>query len=295
MSKEQRDALDQMIRQPSQASDLAEQRVGFDRLMRSTPLADDVKTTHSTLGGVPVVNVDLIGVDAEDVILYLHGGAYVMGSAESFAGLASGLGRRAGSRVVNVDYRLAPENPYPAAVEDAVAAYRGLLDSGVPASRIGIAGDSAGGGLALATLVKLKSEGLPQPSSAVLLSPWTDLTLSGASMTSKAAAEPVLSQEGLRGRAADYVGAGDTTDPLVSPVFADLTGLPPLLIQVGSNEILLDDATRLATAAAAADVAVTLEVTPEVPHVFQIFAAILEEGDAALTRAGAFLRAHFDA
>jgi epsilon-lactone hydrolase len=207
-------------------------------------------------------------------------------------GLASDLARRVGARLVSVDYRLAPEHPHPAALDDAVAAYRGLVDSGVAASAIAIAGESAGAGLAAATLVALKHAGLPQPTGAVLMSPWADLTLSGDSISAKAAVDPALTPEGLRRRAIDYTADRDPTADLISPIFADLTGLPPLLIQAGSHEILLDDATRLASRAAAADVAVTLEVTPGAPNVFQGFAAMLDEGDAALTSAGQFLRAH---
>ena len=227
------------------------------------------------------------------MILYFHGGAYAVGTAASSVGLASDLARRARARLVSVDYRLAPEHPYPAALEDALAAYRGLVASGLSPSAIAFAGESAGAGLVAATLVALKRAGVPLPSAAVMMSPWVDLTLSGDSMREKAALDPALTPDGLRRRVSDYVGAGDATDGLLSPIFADLTGLPPLLVQVGSHEILLDDATRLAARAAAADVAVTLQVTPRVPHVFQAFASMLDEAGVALTSAGDFLRAHF--
>jgi acetyl esterase/lipase len=176
-----------------------------------------------------------------------------------------------------------------------VAAYRGLLASGQAPSAIALAGESAGAGLVAATLVALKRGGVPLPAAAVMMSPWVDLTLSGDSMSEKAALDPALTPDGLRRRARDYVGSGDPADGLLSPIFADLTGLPPLLVQVGSHEILLDDATRLAARAAAADVAVTLQVTPQVPHVFQAFASMLDEAGVALANAGDFLRAHLTA
>ena len=293
MGRQQRDALDQLLRDAplDLGGDVAEQRDIFEEMMAQIPVPGDVTTSSGTLGGIPVVNVEVAGADHAKVIFYLHGGAYAIGTAASSVGLASDLARRAGARLVTIDYRLAPEHPHPAAIDDAVAAYRGLLDSGVAASAIAIAGESAGAGLAAATLVALKRAGLPQPSAAVLMSPWADLTLSGDSISGKAAVDPALTPEGLRRRAADYVPDGNRTADLVSPIFADLTGLPPLLIQAGSHEILLDDATSLAARAAAADVAVTLEVTPDVPHVFQGFAAMLDEADAALTSAGQFLRA----
>ncbi len=293
MSKQQRDALDQLSRHAplDVGGDVQEQRVIFEKMIASIPRPADVVATPGTLGGIPVVNVDIAGVESDDVIFYLHGGAYCIGSAAASVGLASDVVRRARARAISVDYRLAPENPYPAAIDDAVAAYRALLES-VPAARIAIVGESAGGGLTAATLVALKAAGLPEPACAVMFSPWADLTLSGASITGKAAVDPALTPDGLRLRAADY-GAGDPLNgPLVSPVFADLTGLPPLLIQAGSHEILLDDATRLAARAAAADVQVSLEVTPGVPHVFQAFAAMLDEAGAALDSAGTFIRAH---
>lgn len=297
MSRQQRDALDQMLRDGplDLGGDLAEQRVIFEEMMAAIPMPPDVRTSSGSLGGIPVVNVDVADADRERIIFYLHGGAYAIGTAASSVGLASDLARRAGTRLVTVDYRLAPEHPHPAALEDAVAAYQGLLDNDVPPSTIAVAGESAGAGLAVATLVALKHAGIPQPAAAVLMSPWADLTLSGDSINGKAAIDPALTPEGLARRAADYLGDSDPAAQLVSPIFADLTGLPPLLIQAGSHEILLDDATRLAARAAAADVAVTLEVTPGVPHVFQGFAAMLDDGDAALTTASRFLRAHLTA
>jgi acetyl esterase/lipase len=295
MSQEEREAIDQMMRHAplDLGGDVPEQRANFEKMIAAIPLAGDVMTAAGALGGIPVVNVEIAGVASGDIIFYLHGGAYAIGSAAASAGLASDVARRARARAISVGYRLAPENPYPAAVDDAVAAYRALLDS-VPSSRIAIVGESAGGGLAVATLVALKLAGLPQPSSAVVFSPWADLTLSGDSMRTKAAVDPSLTPAGLRLRAADYA-AGSLADPLASPVLADLAGLPPLLIQAGSHEVLLDDAIRLAARAAAADVPVTLEVTPGVPHVFQAFAALLDEADAALNSAGTFIRAHLAA
>jgi acetyl esterase/lipase len=297
MSQQQRDALDELLRNGplDLGGDVKAQRVIFEEMMGATPVPADVSASPTSLGGIPVVNVDVDGTEQGPVILYFHGGAYAVGTAASSVGLASDLARHAGARLVSVDYRLAPEHPYPAALEDAVAAYRGLLAGGQSPSTIAIAGESAGAGLAAATLVELKRAGVPLPSAAVMMSPWVDLTLSGDSMSEKAALDPALTPDGLRRRARDYVGAGDPADGLLSPIFADLTGLPPLLVQVGSHEILLDDATRLAARAAAADVAVTLQVTPQVPHVFQAFASMLDEAGVALTNAGDFLRAHLAA
>jgi acetyl esterase/lipase len=297
VSKQQRDTLEETLRAAplDLGGDVHEQRVLFEEMMGAAPTPSDVATSHETLGGIPVVNVNVTGADPGKVVLYFHGGAYAIGSAASSVGLASDLARRAGTRLISVDYRLAPEHAYPAALDDALAVYSGLLDSGLSPSSIAIAGESAGAGLAAATLVTLHRAGLPQPSSAFLMSPWADMTLSGQSITERATVDPALTPEGLRRRAAEYVAGGDPTDALMSPVFADLEGLPPILIQAGSHEILLSDATRLATRAAAAEVAVTLQVTPGVPHVFQAFAEILDEADAALASAGEFLRAHLPA
>jgi acetyl esterase/lipase len=279
MTQQQRQALDDLVRHGPLdiGGDLADQRAIFHDMIASVPLPDDVSTTPGELGGVPVVTVETPGSDPSAVLLYFHGGAYALGSAADSAGLAADIARRTGARAISVDYRLAPENPFPAAVDDAVAAYRALLDGGVPSSTIAFVGESAGGGLVVATLVALKDAGLPQPSSAVVFSPWADLTLSGDSVVGKADVDPALTAQGLRTRARDYLGQTNPASPLASPMFADLTGLAPLLIQVGSHEILLDDAVRLAARAARHDVPVQLQVWPQVPHVFQGFAALLDE------------------
>jgi monoterpene epsilon-lactone hydrolase len=296
MSKQQRLALAGIFRQLpfTIAGDPAEQRAAMEAALTAIPLPGDVTTTPGVLGGVPVLTIDVDGVDSSQVLVYFHGGVYVLGSARAGAGLAAALGRHAGVRVISVDYRLAPEHPYPAAIDDALAVYRAVLEQ-TPSSQIALSGESAGGGLVAALLLRLKELGLPLPASSVALSPWVDLTLSGQSMSSKASIDPsVLTPEGLRIRIPDYLGGMDPATSDISPIFADLSGLPPMLIQVGSHEILLDDAVRLAAQAAAHDVEVTLQVTPEVPHVFQAFAAVLDEGKAALRGAGAFLRTHFE-
>jgi acetyl esterase/lipase len=263
--------------------------------MAYVPVADDVDQKPTTIAGVSGVEVTIRGTDAANVILYFHGGVYVIGSAATSVPLVSDLARRAGAKAVTLDYRLAPEHPYPAAVEDAQAAYGGLLEQGIDPGQIALAGDSAGGGLAVATLLALRDDGTPLPSCAFLMSPYADLTLSGETILAKQAVDPILTPVGLRLRVPDYVAGADASDPHISPAFGDLTGLPPLLIQVGSHEVLLSDALRLAARAATADVPIILEVTPGVPHVFQGYAAMLDEGDAALDRASEFLNTQFAA
>jgi epsilon-lactone hydrolase len=295
MSEQQRVGLDATMRQAplDLNSDLASLRSGFEEVMRHVPIADDVQRAAIDLGGVGAVEVSIDGVDPSNVILYFHGGVYVIGSAGASVPLASDLARRAKTKVVSVDYRLAPEHPYPAAVEDARTAYEGLLSQGVEPGSIALSGESAGGGLAVALLLAIRDAGLPMPSSAFLMSPYTDLTLSGSTIIGKQDVDPLFTEQALRRRVGDYVAGADPSDPFISPVFGDLRGLPPMLIQVGSHEVLLSDAIRLAGRAAEADVAVGLEVTPGVPHVFQAYAAVLDEGDEALDRAAAFLKTHF--
>jgi len=294
MSQQQKDALTEMLRNAPLdiGGDAIEERANFEKMLSAQPLADDVSAIAGELGGVPVLNIETVDANHDAVMLWFHGGWYVIGSPRTSAGLSSDLARRVGAKIISVDYRLAPEHPYPAALQDATAAYRGLLDSGVDPRSIAIVGESAGGGLAVALLASLAENGLAQPAAAFLLSPWTDLTLSGETMTSMVGIDPVFTREKVSVRAADYVGSTDPTDPSISPIFADLHGLAPILIQAGSHEILLDDSIRLARRAAIDDVDITLDVTPGVPHGFQAFAAILDEGDAALTRAAAFLDHH---
>ena len=215
-----------------------------------------------------------------------------MGDAALAADLASQVGRRTGAKVISVDYRLAPEHPYPAAVDDALTAYEALLRGGTAPADIAFAGESAGGGLAIATLVNARDHGLPLPAAALVMSPYADLTLAGTTMDTKREADPLLSPEALQARVTDYTSGQDAALGLISPIFADLSGLPPLIIQAGTHEVLLDDAVRLAQQAATADVEVTLDIIPGVPHVFQAYYPILDEAAAALDRAGQFLSAH---
>jgi acetyl esterase/lipase len=295
MSKQQQVDLDATLRQGAfdPKGEVAELRSGFEALMRGIPLPSDVRKTKTAIGGVDVVEVTVDGIDSANVILYFHGGVYVIGSADSSVPLVADLARRTNAKAISVDYRLAPENPYPAAVEDARAAYEGLLAQGVDPSTIAIAGESAGGGLTAALLLAVRDADLPMPASAFVMSPWADLTLSGNTIVDRQDVDPILKGEALSLRVADYVASAPASDPFISPIFADLAGLPPMLIQVGAHEILLSDALRLAERAANADVAVTLEVVPGAPHVFQAYAAVLDEGDAALNRAAEFLNAHF--
>ena len=297
MSTEQRQNLQAILRQaafPTDAS-VTEQRLALRQLTASQPLPPGVTVTASTLGGVPTAEVTVDGVDPRYVVLYFHGGVYALGDAASSADLASQIGRRIRAKVISVDYRLAPEHPYPAATDDALAAYEGLLQSGTKPSDIVLAGDSAGGGLAVATMVSARDHGLPLPAAAYLLSPYVDLTLSGSTIDSKHEVDPLLSHESLQARVPDYTAGQDAALGLISPIFADLSGLPPLIIQVGTYEVLLDDAVRLTRQAATANVEVTLDITPEVTHVFQSFYPMLDEAVAALDRAGQFLLAHLTA
>jgi acetyl esterase/lipase len=239
---------------------------------------------------VPAEWVVAPGADARRVILYLHGGGYTIGSINTHRELAARLSRAAAARVLVIDYRLAPEHPHPAAVDDATAAYRWLLANGVDPARIVVAGDSAGGGLTVATLVALRDAHTPLPAAGVCLSPWVDLEGSGESMTTKAAVDPMVQRDGLLKMAAAYLAGQDARTPLAAPLYANLSGLPPLLIQVGTAETLLDDSTRLAERARKAGVNVTLDPWEDMIHVFQAFATYLPEARQAIDRIGEFVK-----
>jgi len=294
VSTEQRENLDTILRQGAfpADSDVDEQRRLLRELLSAQPLPADVTVAEAALGGVRTAEITVDGIEPRHIVMYFHGGVYVLGDAFLAADLASQVGRRTNAKVISVDYRLAPEHPYPAAVDDALAAYEALLNSGTAASDIAFAGESAGGGLAIATMVNARNHGLPLPAAAFVMSPYVDLTLAGATMKTKREADPLLSPEALRARVADYAAGQDAGLGLISPIFAELSGLPPLIIQAGSHEVLLDDAIRLVGVAATADVEVSLDVTPGVPHVFQAYHAILDEAAVALDRAGRLLSAH---
>ncbi len=270
---------------------LAELRARYDEIARHHPLPRDVNYQPVDAGGVD--GEWLSGSNPVDnhVILYLHGGCYTTGSVETHRDLMTRLSIAASMRVLGLNYRLAPMYPFPAAVEDAAAAYRWLLRIGIAPARIAIAGDSAGAGLALAAIITIRDEGLPVPGVVVCLSPWVDLAVTGSSMASKAGEDPIVSRDMLLGWGKLYLGNHDPLTPLASPLYADLHGVPPMLIQVGSAEVLLDDSTRLAERASAAGVDTTLEVWPNMIHVWQSFAVILPEARQAIERIGKFVQA----
>lgn len=271
----------------------AERRGRIDEVGSIWPVAPDVALAPVDLGGLSGEWSAAPGSDPSRVLLYFHGGGYCSGSLASHRRLVTEAGRAGGVRTLAVGYRLAPEHPFPAALDDALAAWRFLRGEGVAARAIAVGGDSAGGGLTVALLGRLRAAGEEGPGCAWLLSPWTDLTMSGATMASKDAVDPLIHAGYLRELADAYVPAGvDPRDPRISVLHADLTGLPPLLIQVGSAETLLDDSLRFAAAAGAQDVPVALEIWPHMIHAWPMWNARLEPGRQALAAAGAFLRRH---
>jgi len=296
MTSPQLQTIVQMLRSRPAPIDLSvqEQRVAIEALASQLQVGEDVRREKVDAGSVPAEWIAAPGAAGRRVIYYLHGGGYVVGSIDTHRELISRLSRAAGARALVIDYRLAPENPFPAAVEDSAAAYRWLLSTGVDAAQVVIAGDSAGGGLTVATLVALRDAGDPLPAAAVCISPWVDLECLGETMTSKAEIDPLVHREALLKMAKAYLGDADPRTPLAAPLYADLRGLPPLLIQVGGAEALLDDARRLAERAKSAGVEVILEPWDEMIHVWHAFATILPEGQQAIDRIGDFVRARID-
>jgi epsilon-lactone hydrolase len=257
------------------------------------PVADDVKLEPVDLDGVKAEWSIVPGAHASRLLIYFHGGGYCSGSIVSHRRLVTEAGRAGGLRTLSVDYRLAPEHPFPAARDDALTVWRRLRREGCPANQIAVGGDSAGANLTLALVGELKRAGQDLPGCLWLLSPWVDLTMSGATLATKSAVDPLMQRGYLEGLADAYVPAGmDRKDPRVSPLYADLKGLPPTLIQIGSAETLLDDAVRFAAAAGAADVAATLQIWPYMIHAWPLWNAHLEPGRRALAHAGAFFKEH---
>ena len=271
----------------------AERRQRLDEIGSVWPVADDVKLAAVNVSGMPGECSIVPGSDASRILLFFHGGGYCSGSILSHRRMVSEAGRAAGMRTLAVAYRLAPEYPFPAAYDDVLTAWRFLRNQGIPAARIAIGGDSAGAGLAVALITQLREARDELPACAWLISPWTDLTMSGSTLASKEAVDPIIHKGYLDELADAYLPAGmDRNDPRVSPLYADLRSFPPILIQVGSAEVLLDDATRFAAAAGAADVGVTLEIWPHMIHAWHLWNAHLEPGRGALVSAGAFIRRH---
>ncbi|MFB9508396.1 alpha/beta hydrolase [Streptomyces aurantiacus] len=257
------------------------------------PVPDRIRTSETTLGDRRALVVEPTGRQRPGTILYFHGGAFSLGSPETALSLTGALVARTGIRALSVDYRLAPENPFPAAVDDGANAYRALLDSGEDPERIALAGDSAGGSLAVTTALRARESGLPAPAAVITFSGAFDLTLGGESMDTKAGSDPIFTRETLGPLVGLYCAGHDPRHPHLSPALsADLTGFPATLLQTGTNEVLLDDSVRMSARATAAGMDVVLDVTADVPHVFQAFHGILDEADQAIDRAGLFLSQH---
>lgn len=269
---------------------LEQARAAFDAVSNMVRVASDVTLEPVDVDGTPGEWISTPDASPDRIVLYLHGGGYVIGSIDSHREMISRIARSASARALAINYRLAPEHPFPAAVEDATKSYRWLLKQGFSPENIVISGDSAGGGLTVATLLALRDAGDPLPAAAACISPWTDLEITGETMITKADVDPMIRPEDAKGGAERYHGTTDPSHPLISPIHADLSGLPPLLIQVGTSEVLLSDSTRLAERAKAAGVDVTIEEWDEMIHVWHFFASMLPEGHQAIQRIGEFVR-----
>ena len=296
MSQDQLQQVNEMIRSGPDLGSLPvpELRVAFDGFGDFTPFDSSIEFELVDANGVACEIGVAPGSRTDATVFYLHGGGYVIGSFTSHRGLLARLGQAASMRTMAVDYRLAPEHPFPAAIEDAVTAYQWLLDSGTPSERIFFAGDSAGGGLVVATMLRCKARNIPLPRAAVLFSPFADMGTTGQSIVDNRDRDFVVTEGVAPGMAETYLAGADATSPEASPIYGDLAGLPPILIQVSSHEVLLDDSLRLLRAAILVDVQVHLRVYQGLPHVWQLFTGMLDEGQAALEEAGAFFDKHLD-
>jgi len=284
------EVLRAVIASRPRASEIAQMRIDADQRGRNLGLAGDVSVQPVDANGVPAEWTVTPGADASSAILFLHGGGYVICSLDSHRHLAAEVGRASGVRTLAIDYRLAPEHRFPAPVEDTLAAYRYLLDSGIRPERIAPAGDSAGGGLVVAAMLAIREAGLPLPACGWCISPWVDMEASGASFVDRAEADPTVQKPMIQMMAEWYLGGADPRHPHASPLYGDLRGLPPLLIQVGAAETLLDDSVALARTAGAADVRVDLQIWPEMIHIWHLYFPVLSAGRRAIAAGGSFVR-----
>ena len=287
-------ALRAKLAQRVRSDDIAQRRRDFDAISQAYPVTADVAVETVAANGVTAEWTVAPDSAGDRCILYFHGGGYVIGSVTSHRHMVSEIGRAARARTLALNYRLAPEHPFPAQVDDALAGYRFLLSQGLSPGSIAIAGDSAGGGLAVAALVAIRDAGLPQPACGWCISPWVDMEAVGDSMSDRAATDPTVQKEPLLDMARLFLGGGDPRSPLAAPIYADLKDIAPLLIQVGSVETLLDDAIRLARVAGAAEVAVDLQIWPEMLHVWHLYHPELAAGRRAIEVGGDFIRGMID-
>jgi acetyl esterase/lipase len=272
------------------SDDYRQRRKDIDARGLQYGLKPDVTVEPVTANGVQAEWTSTPQADRNAALLYLHGGGYVIGSLDSHRHLVAEAGRAVGSWALALDYRLAPEHPFPAAVDEAIAGYRFLLARDYPPGRIAIAGDSAGGGLVVSAMVAIRDAGLPPPACGWCISPWVDMEAAGETMTTRGAVDPMVQRAGILDMARLYLNGADPHSPLAAPIYADLTGLAPLLIQVGASETLLDDALRLAKTTGAADVRVDLQIWPEMVHVWHLFHPELKAGLRAIEEGGSFVR-----
>ena len=293
MAQSEIDAIRALLASKPRPVGWTERRERLDEVGSTWPPASDVKLEAVDCNGVPGEWSLVSRSEASRVLLYFHGGGYCSGSIVSHRRMVTEAGRAAGTRTLAIDYRRAPEHPYPAAHQDAMTAWHFLRKQGIAAHHIAVGGDSAGANLTLGLISRLRAAGEKLPACAWLISPWTDLTMSGATLATKEAVDPLIHKAYLLELADAYAPRSiDREDPLISPLFADLSGFPPMLIQVGSAETLLADATRLAAAAGSADIDVTLEIWPHMIHAWPLWNAKLQDGRRALAKAGQFIRAH---